>query len=59
MRRPRLAASLATAALLLLALPALKLSTAQSGLDVLPADTPELTALRHFEAAFPGGTDPA
>jgi uncharacterized membrane protein YdfJ with MMPL/SSD domain len=59
MRRPATWAISATAALVLLALPAFGLHTNRGGLDVMPADTPELAALHVLEKAYPGGIDPA
>jgi uncharacterized membrane protein YdfJ with MMPL/SSD domain len=59
LRRPALSATISTAALVALALPALHLHTAQSGLATLPAGTPEIRTLKAFEASVPGGADPA
>ena len=59
MRRPAISATAATVALILLAIPALGLHTNRGGLDVMPADTPELAALHVLEKAFPGGIDAA
>lgn len=59
MHRPVISAIAATTVLVALALPAMHLATAQSGLDAMPADTPELATLHRFDKAFPGGAQPA
>ncbi len=45
--------------LILLALPALQLHTADSGLDALPKSQPELQAFHVLDDAFPGGASAA
>jgi len=59
MRRPLVAALGATAILGLLALPALKLHTAQTGFDDYPKSMPILATYQHLQEAFPGGPQPA
>ncbi|HEU4425870.1 MAG TPA: MMPL family transporter, partial [Pilimelia sp.] len=59
LRRPGLSAALATAALGALALPALGLHTADSGISDFPRDMPVLQAYERIQRAFPGGADPA
>jgi RND superfamily putative drug exporter len=59
LRRPLLSAAAATAVLVALALPALSLHTAISGLDALPKSTPEIQSLNRVQDAFPGGATPA
>jgi uncharacterized membrane protein YdfJ with MMPL/SSD domain len=57
--RPLLSAALATAALVVLALPAFGLKTANTGVDGLPKDLPIVQTYDRVEAAFPGGEQPA
>ena len=53
-------ATVASAAVLVaLALPALQLHTAQSGLDAMPKSQPELQAFHKLEESFPGGATAA
>jgi RND superfamily putative drug exporter len=59
MRRPLVAAIGATAILGLLALPAAKLHTAQTGFDDYPKSMPILATYQHLQDAFPGGSQPA
>jgi len=59
LRRPVVSAVAATAMLLALAAPALKLHTAVSGLDALPKSTPALQSYLRVNDAFPGGATPA
>jgi uncharacterized membrane protein YdfJ with MMPL/SSD domain len=59
MRRPLVAAVGATAILGLLALPAAKLHTAQTGFDDYPKSMPILATYQHLQDAFPGGPQPA
>ena len=59
LRRPVLSAAAATAVLLTLAVPALTLNTAMSGLDALPASLKELQSYNKVNDAFPGGATPA
>jgi RND superfamily putative drug exporter len=54
-----LSAAAATAVLVTLALPALTLTTAMSGLDALPASLEELQSYNKVNDAFPGGATPA
>ena len=49
----------ATAVLVALAMPALSLNTAISGLDALPASLKELQSYNRVNDAFPGGATPA
>ena len=59
LRRPLVSALGATAVLLVLAAPALKLHTSQSGFDALPASMKEVQSFNKVRAAFPGGATPA
>jgi uncharacterized membrane protein YdfJ with MMPL/SSD domain len=59
MRRPKLAAGLAVGGLVLLAIPAFGLKTANSGTNALPKNLPIIKTLDRVEAAFPGGIEPA
>jgi RND superfamily putative drug exporter len=59
LRRPLLSALAATAVLVTLALPALNLHTAISGLDALPKSVKELQSYNRVNDAFPGGATPA
>ena len=59
MRRPKLAAGIAVAGLVVLAIPAFGLKTANSGTNALPRSLPIVQTLDRLEAAFPGGAEPA
>ncbi len=59
LRRPVVSAVAATAVLVALAVPALTLNTAISGLDALPASLKELQSYNKVNDAFPGGATPA
>jgi RND superfamily putative drug exporter len=59
MRHPKLAAGFAVAGLVVLALPAFNLHTANSGTSGLPKGMPIVKTLDRVEAAFPGGVEPA
>ncbi len=59
LRRPALSAAAATAVLLALAVPALTLNTAMSGIDALPASLKEVQSYNKVNDAFPGGATPA
>jgi RND superfamily putative drug exporter len=59
MRRPRLAAGISVAGLIVLAVPAFGLKTASSGTSGLPKGMPIVKTLDRVEAAFPGGIEPA
>jgi len=59
LRRPVLSAVAATSALLVLAIPALSLNPAISGLDALPASLEEIRSYNKVGDAFPGGALPA
>jgi RND superfamily putative drug exporter len=54
LRRPVAGASVAAALLLVLAIPALSMSTAQSGFNSLPRSTPTVETLDRLQTAFPG-----
>jgi RND superfamily putative drug exporter len=54
LRRPKLSAILATGVLVALALPAIGLHTASSGVDAIPKDTPVIQTYNRLTAAFPG-----
>ncbi len=57
LRRPVFSAIAAGAVLVALAVPALSLNTATTGVDDI--SIPEIEPLKKFDAAFPGGNDPA
>jgi uncharacterized membrane protein YdfJ with MMPL/SSD domain len=59
LRRPLVSAIASAAVLVVLALPALKLHTTQSGFDALPKSMKEVQALNAVRDAFPGGASPA
>jgi uncharacterized membrane protein YdfJ with MMPL/SSD domain len=59
LRHPVIAAVASAAVLVVLALPALQLHTAEAGLDALPKDQPELQTFHAVEDAFPGGASAA
>ncbi len=59
LRRPLVSAVASAAVLVALALPALTLHTATSGLDALPKSTKELQSYLRVNDAFPGGATPA
>ncbi|MFN8174481.1 MAG: MMPL family transporter [Solirubrobacteraceae bacterium] len=59
LRRPALAASLATGLLVAMALPAFGLHTATPGAQGLPSGLPIVKTYKRIQAAFPGGPMPA
>jgi uncharacterized membrane protein YdfJ with MMPL/SSD domain len=59
LRRPAVVAVLAAALLGTLAIPTLRLHTAQSGLQSLPRSAPTVETLDRIQAAFPGQSSPA
>ena len=59
LRHPVIATVASAAVLVALALPALQLHTAQSGLDAMPKSQPELQAFHKLEESFPGGATAA
>jgi uncharacterized membrane protein YdfJ with MMPL/SSD domain len=59
LRRPLVSAVGAAAALVVLALPALQLHTAISGLDALPKSLDAMQSFNRVNDAFPGGATPA
>ena len=59
LRRPLVSAIAAAAVLVALALPALNLHTAISGLDALPKSMKEMQSYNRVNDAFPGGATPA
>jgi RND superfamily putative drug exporter len=59
MRHPKLAAAISVAALVVLALPAFNLHTANAGVSGLPKDMPIVHTFDRIQAAFPGGVEPA
>src|SRR3954451_8414750 len=59
MRHPAISAVAATTVLLVMALPVLKLHTAQSGLDTLPKNVPTVSTINKIQESFPGSADPA
>jgi RND superfamily putative drug exporter len=59
LRRPLLSAIASASVLVVLAIPAMKLHTTQSGFDALPKSMKEVQALNAVRDAFPGGATPA
>ncbi len=59
LRRPVLWGGLAALLLILLAIPALRLHTAESGIQGLPRDLPVMQVIARADKAFPGGPLPA
>jgi RND superfamily putative drug exporter len=59
LRRPALSAGLATAALVVMALPALNIKTAVPGIDALPQNLEAIKTYNRMQDAFPGGQVPA
>ena len=57
--RPVVSALAATAVLVVLAIPALGMHTANTGVDGLPRDLPVMQTYDRIQAAFPGGPLPA
>jgi uncharacterized membrane protein YdfJ with MMPL/SSD domain len=57
LRRPVVSVVAATAILVALALPAMTLNTATTSIDDI--SIPEIVPVKHLEAAFPGGNEPA
>ena len=59
LRHPVISTVAATAVLVVMAIPALSIHPAQSGLDAMPKSLPALEAFHVIEDAFPGGTSAA
>jgi uncharacterized membrane protein YdfJ with MMPL/SSD domain len=59
LRRPRTAALAATALLVVLALPLLRIHTAQPGVHAFPQDLPIVKAYQAIDRSFPGSPGPA
>jgi uncharacterized membrane protein YdfJ with MMPL/SSD domain len=59
LRRPLAATIAACAVLLVLALPAVNLNLAQSGISSMPRSAPTVATLDRLQAAFPGQAQPA
>jgi uncharacterized membrane protein YdfJ with MMPL/SSD domain len=59
LRRPWLSAGSAAALLVVLALPTLRLHTADPGVQSLPRELPIMQTYARVQAAFPGGPQPA
>ncbi len=59
LRRPALSASLAGALLVALALPTLRMHTADAGVQGLPRDLPIMQTYARIQRTFPGGPMPA
>jgi RND superfamily putative drug exporter len=59
LKRPVATVVAATAVLVLLALPALHIHTAQSGLDALPKSIATVPTIDRIQKVFPGGATPA
>jgi uncharacterized membrane protein YdfJ with MMPL/SSD domain len=59
LRHPGISVALATAVLIVLALPALKMHTVNSGVQGIPRDLPIMQTYDRIQAAFPGGPLPA
>jgi uncharacterized membrane protein YdfJ with MMPL/SSD domain len=58
LRRPAVSAALAAGLLLVLAVPTLRMHTAESGLESLPRSAPTVETLDRLQAAFPGRSTP-
>jgi RND superfamily putative drug exporter len=56
MRHPAIAAAIAGGALILMALPVMRLHTAQSGLDALPNSAPTVPTIKKVQSEFSNGT---
>ena len=59
LRRPAVSAALSVALLSTLAIPALQIHTASSGLNTLPRSAPTVESINRIQAAFPGQATPA
>jgi RND superfamily putative drug exporter len=59
LRRPVISAVLATAFLVVLAIPAFSMHTVNSGVNGIPRDIPIMKTYDRMQAAFPGGSIPA
>jgi uncharacterized membrane protein YdfJ with MMPL/SSD domain len=59
LRHPVISAIASTAVLVVFALPALHIHTAQSGLDTFPKGIPTVATIEKIQDVFPGGADPA
>ncbi len=59
LRRPGIALALAAGLLVFLAIPALRLHTANQSVQSLPQDVPSIQTYNRIQAAFPGGGIPA
>jgi uncharacterized membrane protein YdfJ with MMPL/SSD domain len=59
MRRPVASLAAAAAVLIALAIPALNLNMAQSGITSMPSSAPTVQTLERVQAAFPGQANPA
>ena len=59
LKHPAISAALATAVLLVMAFPVIKLHTAQSGLDTLPDNVPTVSTIKKIQSEFPGSATPA
>jgi uncharacterized membrane protein YdfJ with MMPL/SSD domain len=59
LKRPVIAAVAATAVLVALAVPALGIHTAQTGLDALPSGIPTVATIDKIQQSFPGSVTPA
>jgi RND superfamily putative drug exporter len=59
LRRPRTAATAAVVLLVALALPLLRIHTAQPGVDAFPQDLPIVKAYKAIDRSFPGSPGPA
>jgi RND superfamily putative drug exporter len=59
LRRPGLCGAVATAALVVLAIPAFSLHTVNAGVQGLPRDLPVMQVYARMQKAFPGGPLPA
>jgi RND superfamily putative drug exporter len=59
LRRPAASAAIAATVLVAMAIPALQMHTAQSGLNSLPSGSPTVETLDRVQSAFPGQWSPA
>jgi RND superfamily putative drug exporter len=59
LRHPLVSAAAATALLLVMAVPVLRIHTTQTGLESLPNSLPTVSTIKKVQESFPGNVDPA